>query len=139
MLKSVLRVALVGALCLGSIQAEGKGEQYLSMSAKAYQNKDYQKALAYSQKAASMGITGAYFNLGIMYENGYGVAKDYQKALEYYKKAASMGDADAYAILGAMYENGEGVARDYQKALEYFKKACKLGDKDACNNEMILK
>ncbi|WP_240331046.1 tetratricopeptide repeat protein [Helicobacter suis] len=101
MLKSVLRVALVGALCLGSVQAEGEGDQYCSIAKKTYQNKDYQKALEYYKKAASMGYAGAYNNLGIMYENGEGVVEDYQKALEYYKKAASMGSAEAYNNLGA--------------------------------------
>ncbi|WP_163555590.1 hypothetical protein [Helicobacter suis] len=62
MLKSVLRVALVCVLCLGSVQAEGEGDQYLSMAKEAFEHEDYQQALAYFQKAADMGNAVAYFD-----------------------------------------------------------------------------
>ena len=32
-------------------------------------------------------------NLGLLYQNGQGVAKDYQKAREWYQKAADAGNA----------------------------------------------
>ena len=34
-------------------------------------------------------------NLGVLYDNGRGVAQDYAKAREWYEKAADKGDADA--------------------------------------------
>jgi TPR repeat protein len=37
------------------------------------------------------------FNLGVLYQNGWGVAKDPDKAREWYEKAAAKGDADAKA------------------------------------------
>ncbi len=92
MLKNILCVVLVGVLCLG--QAKGKGGVYYSMAQKAYQNKDYQKALEYYKKAASMGNVRAYFNLGIMYGNGEGVAQDTDKAIKYFEKACDLGDVD---------------------------------------------
>ena len=38
-------------------------------------------------------------NLGVLYENGQGVAQDYAKAREWYEKAADKGEADAKANL----------------------------------------
>ena len=39
------------------------------------------------------------FDLGVLYENGQGVAQDYAKAREWYEKAAEKGDANAKARL----------------------------------------
>ncbi|WP_430734410.1 tetratricopeptide repeat protein [Helicobacter suis] len=49
-------------------------------------SQDYQKSLAYFQKAADLGNIGAYNNLGVMYCNGQGIPKDRSKAIEYFKK-----------------------------------------------------
>ncbi|BDR27805.1 hypothetical protein HSHS1_05660 [Helicobacter suis HS1] len=71
-------VGLVGVLC--SAQAEGKGDAYFSMVQKAFEDKDYQQALAYYQKTANIGSAKAYDGLGVMYEMGTGVRKNYQKS-----------------------------------------------------------
>ncbi|WP_240331045.1 tetratricopeptide repeat protein [Helicobacter suis] len=52
---------------------------------------DYQKAIEYYQKAASMGSAHAYYNLGAMYFNGEGVWKNLQRAEGYLKKACELG------------------------------------------------
>nr|WP_304364281.1 hypothetical protein [Helicobacter suis] len=77
------------------------------MGKKAFEHKDYYKALEYLQKAADMGNVAAYSMLGGMYFNGEGVGKDYQKALEYSQKAAKAGVAEAYFNLGVMYYQGK--------------------------------
>ncbi len=38
-------------------------------------------------------------NLGVLYQNGSGVARDYAKAREWYEKAAAKGDAGANKLL----------------------------------------
>ena len=38
---------------------------------------DYSKALEYFQKAADLGCSGAFNNIGNLYENGQGVKQDY--------------------------------------------------------------
>ena len=48
---------------------------------------DYAKALKWYQKAAEKGHTTAQCQLGIMYENGNGVAKDLNEAEKWYMKA----------------------------------------------------
>ena len=67
-------------------------------------------------------------NLGLLYENGHGVAQDYAKAREWFEKAADKGDATAMANLGLLYDNGQGVTQDYAKAREWFEKAAAKGD-----------
>ena len=77
-------------------------------------------------------------NLGLLYDNGLGVAQDYAKAREWYEKAADKGDANAMASLGLLYHNGQGVAQDYAKAREWYEKAADKGDADAMVNLGLL-
>jgi TPR repeat protein len=42
----------------------------------ANEKKDYTKALVHFKAAAAKGNTGAQSNLGVMYEEGYGVEQD---------------------------------------------------------------
>ena len=44
---------------------------------------------------AANGDAEAQFNLGVFYENGYGVTKDYTEAVKWWRKAAEQGDAEA--------------------------------------------
>jgi uncharacterized protein len=51
------------------------------------------------RKAADQGNAYAQYNIGRLYDNGWGVEKDYTKALAWYQKAADEGDEDAKAAL----------------------------------------
>ena len=68
------------------------------------------------QKAAVQGDKNAQFNLGLMYEQGKGVAQDQEEAVKWFRQAAEQGNMMAQNNLGSIYENGKGVAQDLQKA-----------------------
>jgi TPR repeat protein len=89
------------------------------------------KVFAVFKTGADHGDASSMRNLGVTYQNGYGVAQDYGKAREWFEKAAAKGDADAMSNLGMLYYNGRGVARDYGKAREWFEKAAAKGDASA--------
>ena len=76
--------------------------------------------------------------LGVLYNQGFGVAQDYAKAREWYEKAADKGNARATANLGALYENGDGVAQNYAKAREWYEKAADKGDAGAMTDLGII-
>jgi len=86
------------------------------------------------EKAAAKGDASAMFNLGVLYENGFGVAQNYAKAREWYEKAADEGNASAMFNLGLLYHNGYGVAQNYAKAREWFGKAADEGNASAMFN-----
>jgi uncharacterized protein YdaT len=86
-------------------------------------SQDYAKARDWYEKAADGGNPDAMFKLGVIYQNGQGVALDYAKAREWYEKAADGGNADAMANLGWLYAHGQGVALDSAKAREWYEKA----------------
>ena len=44
------------------------------------------EAKKFWELASKKGSNGAHYNLGVLYENGWGVSKDLNKALNYYKK-----------------------------------------------------
>lgn len=90
-----------------------------------YQNEDYEKAVAWYQKAASGSQVNpnVYFNLGFAYQHGEGVRRDLIAALDYYQKAAEFGVPQALYNLAYFYQNGLGVAQDFNKAAYYIRRA----------------
>jgi hypothetical protein len=71
---------------------------------------DYATALREWQPLAESGNRDAQFNLGLLYENGLGVARDDASALAWYRRAAERGDAGAQYNVGEFYAFGRGVA-----------------------------
>ncbi len=80
---------------------------------------------------AGQGNVEAQFMLGIMYQNGQGVAADINQSVKWYCKAAEQGHADVQEMLGQMYREGWGVARDLAEAAKWFGKAAAQGNKNA--------
>ena len=72
---------------------------------------------------AEQGYAKAQNNLGVVYDNGYGVPQDDAQAVDWYRKAAEQGDVRAQFNLGLMYGRGQGVARDYVRAYAWFNTA----------------
>jgi len=90
------------------------------------------------QTGAEHGNAGSMTILGLIYANGFGVAKDYGKARDWFEKAAAKHNADAMYNLGRLYELGQGVTKDYGKARDWFEKAANRGDAVAMTNLGIL-
>lgn len=92
---------------------------------------DYADALKTLRPLAAQGDAHAQSHLGVMYENGRGVARHYAEALKWYRLAAAQGLADAQLALGAMYTSGHGVARDYAEAVKWYRLAAAQDDAKA--------
>ena len=88
-----------------------------------YEQKDYDNALPYFQRAAEVGNVDAQNNLGVMYHFGEGVSKDFSKAAEWYRKAAEKNHVKAQFNLGVLYQDME----DYTSAIYWYKKAADQG------------
>ena len=66
--------------------------------------KDKKEAVKCFRTAAEKYSSGvAYHNLGICYENGFGVRKDYKKAIEMYGKAVENGEKAGLAAIKDLY------------------------------------
>jgi TPR repeat protein len=72
----------------------------------------------------------AYYFLGIMLEEGYGINKQPKMAFLYYSVAATMQNESASMKLGECYRNGFGTEQDLSEAVRCFEVASK-GNKEA--------
>ena len=97
----------------------------------AYGRGNFPAALGEFQGLARQGDAAAQFYLGIMYENGLGVARDRAEAAKWYRRAAEQGHANAQFHLGAMYVHGMGVARDRAEAAKWYRRAAEQGHANA--------
>jgi len=99
-----------------------------------YQKEDYEAALLWFKLAAEQGFANAQYNLGVMYDQGQGVAQDYKEAVRWYRQAAEQGLAKAQYNLGVRYDNGEGVPQDYKEAVRWYRLAAEQGHVSSQNN-----
>ncbi len=53
-------------------------------------DKDYVRAVTWLKNAAKMGHHGSYYQLGVAYENGFGIEQDTEKAIMCYKLASGI-------------------------------------------------
>ena len=70
----------------------------------AYKNKDYATALREWKPSAEQGNADAQNNLGVIYNNGWGVLLDFVRAHMWFNIAASSGDNDAVKNRDAVAE-----------------------------------
>jgi TPR repeat protein len=87
---------------------------------------------------AEQGYASAQYNLGVMYDNGLGVAQDYKEAVKWFTKDAEQGYAEAQYNLGNMYNKGKGVLQDYKLAVKWLTKAAEQGYASAQNNLGVM-
>lgn len=69
----------------------------------AYEKQNYVKTRQHFQTAAKQGNASALTRLGIMYEEGRGVAKNQKRARQYYEQATKQQNAEALYRLGELY------------------------------------
>ncbi len=95
---------------------------------------DYAAALKEWRPLAEQGHADAQYNMGVLYDHGWGAAQDYAASAKWYRLAAEQGHADAQYNLGVLYDHGWGVAQDYVQAHMWFNLAAARlppgGDRD---------
>ena len=100
----------------------------------AVERHDWDTALRNWRPLADEGDRTAQHNLGVMYDNGYGVPQDYAEAVKWYRKSAEQGNPLAQNNLGLMYDNAHGVTQDYAEAVKWYRKSADQGHATAQNN-----
>lgn len=113
-------------LICSSIQLFAQTNYDTERGIELYNNERYTEAITSFQRAAKSGDVTAQTWLGIMYQQGKGVAKSTQIAMNMYNKAIAKNYAPAMIQLGNMYTEGDGVNKSPAKAFEIYKKAADL-------------
>lgn len=93
----------------------------------ALERGDHQTAFGIFWPLAEMGDAEAQLNLGLMYENGDGVAPDLSEALTWYRKSAESGNTDAQYYLGVKHGLGLGIPLNYAEAIKWFSRSANQG------------
>lgn len=96
-----------------------------------YKAEEYQKARMKAEKSLEGGFSGAAFLLGLIYEEGKGVALNLFTAFKYYLKGAQMDNPVCQYYLSLAYKEGKGCIKDAALALKWLKTAAENGDTDA--------
>lgn len=97
----------------------------------AKNDKNFEKAKEYFEKAVELGSANAYVNLGIMYDEGEGTDEDLNLAFKYYMKAAIKENSNGIMLVGIAYWRGRGINTDKYKALEWLNKAADMDNTSA--------
>ncbi len=79
--------------------------------------KDESLAIDFFRKSAAQKYASAQYNLGRVYEHGWGVFKDEQEAVSWYRKAANQNYAAAQYSLGRALANGKGAPKNLPEAI----------------------
>ncbi|MBE1291303.1 MAG: hypothetical protein GJ677_02320 [Rhodobacteraceae bacterium] len=97
-----------------------------------------EEAVATYQRAVDAGHLEAAVSLGVLYQEGRGVAVDYDQARALYESAATQNHARALNNLGLLYVRGHGVDQDYEKAAALFAAAADQGLDQALTNLGVM-
>ena len=104
----------------------------------AYQRGDFATALRLFQPLAEHGDASAQCNIGVMYEQGRGVAQNYREAMRWFRLAAVQGNSSAQSNLGVMYHKGQGIAQDYGEAMKWYRMAAEQRNPEAQFNLGVM-
>lgn len=121
------RLSILLALLIGLVM-HGVSRAGFDEALKAYKAKDFPLALSEARKVADAGEPRGSMILGVMYQNGQGVAADPAQAVKHFEKAAQGGVVNANSRLAQAHARGQGVAKDRDKALALARRASKMGD-----------
>ena len=125
-------------LLLLTLSAGALAADPLDEGARAFRAKDYARAAKLWQPLAEKGNAIAQYDLGMLYQHGWGVKKDLEAARNWYYKSAMQNNAEAQYNLGLMYETAQGVFRSDLEAFKWWKYAASQGQPDAEYNLGVM-
>jgi uncharacterized protein len=121
------------AALVGNLEAQFRLARLVNKGAPGL-NADKATSLKLLQSAASSGHAASQNMLGLMLQNGDGVAKDEKAAASWYRKSADQKFATAETNLGVLYLKGLGVERSLPEAFKLFSSGAEHGDGWGMNN-----
>lgn len=132
-LSAVLSLVTVYSAAVLAQQPPVQGDGAPLRLAKADTAKDQElpTAVVWYLQMAKKGDADAQYNLGSVYETGFGVKRDLDEAVRWYKKAAANDHQLAQLKLGILYVLGEGTRQSLIKGTSWIQSAADNGNKFA--------
>lgn len=94
---------------------------------KEFSSGNYQKAMIEFIKLAEDGDIDSQNMVGLMFDNGLGVAQDHIEAANWYRKSAEQGSDLGQMSLADTYYYGQGNPQDFMEAAKWYRKAAEQG------------
>jgi len=121
--KAMFTGVMLIALCSASLaQANTLEEAKQKLS-----QKDYAAAHAIYLSLANQNDAKACYNLGLMYQDGDGVAKNMDEAVKWYTKSAELNYKEAQYTLASLVFQRQIQSISYPQAVTYYEQAAKQG------------
>ncbi|MEQ8667115.1 MAG: tetratricopeptide repeat protein [Rhodospirillales bacterium] len=118
MLKRSARVVSLVFVFLAFLLSSNHAGAGLGEGLEAFEQHNYERALAEWEPLAASGNSDAQFFIGLLYYKGLGVQQDHAEARGYFQSAYEDGNAEAAFMLGTMYHLGRGGPADSLTALK---------------------
>ncbi len=122
---------------------EGKYAKAMVALARIYRDKkNTSRALQLFKRATEVKENPepyAFYEMGIIYEEGKGRFPNTERALGYYKKAADLGVIQAHIKLADWYIRGYYVDQDFEAAIEHYKEVADMSKDDEVRGEVLVK
>lgn len=129
---AVVLVLILAAICApGEPAAQDDKQGDFFRGYEAYERGEYDKARNLWLPLALKGDVDAQFNLGALYDNGFGVDKSSTKAAQWYSAAAGRKLAIAQVTLARMRRAGEIETIDWEESVGLLETAAHSGFADA--------
>jgi len=94
---------------------------------KFFDDEKWDDAFRVLKPAADRGDAEAQYYIGVLYNDGQGVAKNQTEGTNWFRKSAVQGYAWGQCALGVSYRLGQGIQKDDVQAANWFRKAADQG------------
>lgn len=101
------------------------------------ENKNYESAGYWYEKAAKQGNLEAQNELGDLYYFGRGTRQDYENAFLRFNESAKGGSSKGKSNLAHMYQYGYGTSQDNEKAIELYEDIIKTADDNSLKSSSL--
>ena len=90
--------------------------------------RNYQMAMLWYKRAASMGDARAMVDISALYEHGLGWPKNYRLAVPWYRLGAKAAPGRAMFHIGELFDEGRGVAKDHKAGVAWWRRAARANN-----------
>ena len=118
---------LVGVVLFALLTTSPTQANTLEEAKQKLAEKDFAAAHAIYLSLANQNDAKACYNLGLMYQDGDGVAKNLDEAVKWYTKSADLGYKEAQYTLGALVFQRQIHSISYPQAVTYYEQAAQQG------------
>lgn len=137
-MKRLIITLMAAAVLLVATDALAQAGKQTTRAESAPSADQARQILDRTRPLAEKGDASAQYNMGVLYDQGYGVKQDVDTARQWYLKAAAQHFAKAEHNLGIIYKSGKGVEADASEAAHWFRRAARDGEPAAQNNLAVM-